>query len=181
MELQSKDIDATLKYGQIFASKTLYRVFISQYVLIGIVFIILLTMLIGVPITMAEFDKSMIVAIICCGSASVFLLIMLILVHRYCLVGKNKVDMYLKDAIILKATTSSNGECQMLRGLMIRKAVGIRVEFIYNGSNRTMLSEYRGKPLLLPVYMKYINKPLNIAYSPKYDDVMLIKDRCISK
>lgn len=173
--LKSEDIDATLKYGQIFASKGWRILFITVYVFMGIAFAIMLTMLIGIPLTVGEFDSSSIAAILGGGSASVFISICMTCVLLYCRSGKKKVDLWLKDAVLLKARTKSIGEQTVFRGFMVREAAAIEVEFVYNDIRHIRQSTYKGKPAYLPVFMKYANQTITIAYSPKYDEVMFIK------
>lgn len=173
--LKSEDIDATLKYGQIFASKRLRIIFISLYVLFGIVLAIVLTMLILIPLTVGEFDSNSIVAIVFCSGMSIILSIIVTCVLLYCRSGKKKVDLWLKDAVLLQAKTKSLGEQMLFRGLMVRKAIAIEVKFVYNDLRYIRQSTYKGKPAYLPVFMKYANQTITIAYSPKYDEVMFIK------
>lgn len=172
--LKSEDIDATLKYGQVFG-KGLRAAIISVYVLSGIAFAIMLTMLIGIPLTVGEFDSSSIAAIVGSGSTCVLVSICMTCVLLYCRSGKKKVDLWLKDAVLLKARTKSIGERTVFRVFMVREAAAIEVEFVYNDMRHIRQSTYKGKPAYLPVFMKYANQTITIAYSPKYDEVMFIK------
>lgn len=177
--LKSEDIDATLKYGQIFAGKAWRRVFLSMYILSGIILALIIFMLIGIPLTLGEYDKNSIIAIVFCSCVTVLLLLMLISIQRYFRSGKKKVDVWLQDAVLLKAKAVSRGERLLFRGIMVRTAVVIEVDFTYDNNRYVRQSTYRGKPLYLPVYLKHTNKIITIAYSPKYDEVMLIKPKSL--
>lgn len=181
VNLQSEDIDATLKYGQVFTGKGLRAAIISVYVLSGIALAIMLTMLIGIPLTVGEFDSDSIATIVGGGSTIVFVSICMTCVLLYCRSGKKKVDLWLKDAVLLKAKTKSIGKEWFFRVSMVRKGVAIEVEFIYNYMRYIRQSTYNGKPACLPVFMKYANQTIMIAYSPKYDEVMFIKHKSVDK
>lgn len=181
VNLQSEDIDATLKYGQIFVSKGWRILFITMYVSMGITFAMALAMLIGIPLTVGEFDSSSIAAIVGCSSLSIMLSIIFTCLLLYFRSGKKKVEVWLQDAVILKAKTKSIGEQWLTRNFMVRKAVAIEVEFVYNDLRYVRQSTYNGKPAYLPVFGNYANQTITIAYSPKYDEVMLIKYKSVNK
>lgn len=179
--LKSEDIDATLKHGQVFASKKWSKLFVTMYVLLGIVFAMVVFMLIGIPLTVGEYDNDSIITIVCCGCGSLLLLLLFILVQRHFASGKKKVDTWLLDAVLLKAYAVSKGEQLLFRGVMVRAAVVIEVKFVFNNKQYIKQSTCRDKPLCLPVYKKYANKEISIAYSPQYDEVMLIKPQSLSR
>lgn len=177
--LKSEDIDATLKYGQIFAGKAWNRVFLSVYILSGVVFAFIIFMLIGIPLTLGEYDENSIITIVFCSCVTALLLLLSILIQLYFRSGKKKVDVWLQDAVLLKAKTVSRGERLLFRGFMVRTAVVIEVDFTYDNRRHIRQSMRREEPLYLPVYLKHINKTITIAYSPKYDEVMLIKPKSL--
>ena len=183
--LQAEDIDATLKIGQIWTGKGLRIIFIILYTLLGIALVLMLTMIIAIPLTVGEYDSNSIAAIV--GGSSMFIICSITFT---CLLWffrsrKKKVDLYLQDAVILKAKTKSIGEQVMVRGFtrgfIMLKAVAIEVEFAYNGKHYKKRSAYKEKPAYLPVFKKYINQTIMIAYSPKYDEVMFIKHTSIDR
>lgn len=173
--LKSEDIDATLKYGQVFTGKGLRAAIISVYVLSGIALAMMLTVLIGIPLTVGEFDSDSIATLVGGGSTTVLVSICMTCLLLYCRSSKKKVDLWLKDAVLLTARTKSIGEKWFFRVLMVRKGVAIEVEFIYNDMRYIRQSTYNGKLACQPVFMKYANQTITIAYSPKYDEVMFIK------
>lgn len=173
--LKSEDIDATLKIGHIFGSKVWKWFFISMYAILGIMVAIVLFMLIGIPLTLGKFDSDSLIVIIVGGVFGVLIFIVVLCLHKYFRVGKKKVDAFLQDAVVLKANALSKGERMLFRGIVMCKAAAIEVEFEYNGRRYVRQSTYKGEPLYSPIYMKYINKTIYLAYSPMNDEVMLIK------
>ena len=89
--------------------------------------------------------------------------------------GKKKAALWLKDAVILDAQAKSLGQTLHVRNLIMRTATAIEVSFEYDDKRYVRQSIYKDKPLYLAVYTKYVDKKILIAYSPKYDEVMLIK------
>ena len=87
--------------------------------------------------------------------------------------NKKKIALWLKDAVILGARSKSLGT-QLVYGSIIT-ATAIEVKFYYNGKMYKRRSERKGKLLYLFLFNKYADKGILIAYSPKYDKVMLLK------
>lgn len=53
----------------------------------------------------------------------------------------------------------------------------IKVKFKYDGKVYNKLSTYKGYTSYLAIYNKYADREILIAYSPKYDEVMILKDK----
>ena len=91
--------------------------------------------------------------------------------------SKKRASKCLEDSVILEANCTSLGSVPVVRfPAFFSKAMAIEVAFQYNGDLYIRQSERKGKPLYLIIYNKYANRKIMTAYSPKYDEVMLLKD-----
>ncbi|MCH5163317.1 MAG: hypothetical protein J1G38_07540 [Clostridiales bacterium] len=131
-DLKPEDIDVTLKYGHTFSSKAWHTVIVAMYVLLGVVAALILSMLIGIPLTIGKYDEESVVTIIGCSSASSLILLINIIIHRFSRLGRKHIDECLKDAVILKAYAESKGKRLIVRGFMARAAIAIEVHFVYD-------------------------------------------------
>ena len=174
--LQSKDIDAALSHGQIFSSKGWRTFFIVMYAVLGFAFALFLVIIIA-SLILGDYDD--IWAMAGCGGLALFVTLSIVMINLFTYSGVKKANIWLQDAVILQAKAISLGERVLIRGLAARNAAAIRVEFEYNGEKRVKQSEVKGKIYYLPVYLKYINKKITIAYSPKYDEIMFIKPESV--
>ncbi len=168
--IQLQDIDASLTYGQIFSGK-IYGI---SVVLLSIATAFMGLAVILVPITEHEY-KSDIVFLVCGSILFALLLLSSISLQMFFNKGKKKAALWLKDAVILDAQAKSLGQTLHVRNLIMRTATAIEVDFEYDDRRCSRQSTYKDKPLYLAVYTKYADKKILIAYSPKYDEVMLIK------
>lgn len=173
--IQLQDIDASLTYGQIFSGKAWNGIIIFLYVLTGIAATLMLAWLIGVPLTMGKYDSNDVAFLIAGPCFVVIMVVILISLQMFFNKGKKKAALWLKDAVILDAQAKSLGQTLHVRNLIMRTATAIEVSFEYDDKRCVRQSTYKDKPLYLAVYTKYVDKKILIAYSPKYDEVMLIK------
>ncbi len=164
-DITVKDVDATLNHGQIYTAK-LWDIFLI-YMLVFSAAIIA----VSVAVWIFSDDKETLFAVkFVFGFGIVFLLSMGLLCI-YIINGRRRVKRYLEDAEILNAkATSSGSELQYRHPLIFVKATSLAVKFRYNGKRYLKTSKAS-----LQVYNKYADKEIKIAYSPKYDEVMLIK------
>lgn len=167
--LAVRDVDATLQFGQCFSSKKWTAVFISIFAMSGVV------LFSAVMLCIIDFaDKDWIIMMIAGGS----LIGVSLLLYLYFHSGKKKVKLWLQDSVILKARTNKVSEAIETRMFMIfAKATAIQIRFTYMRKKLVKSSVQKGKKACLPVYNKYVDKEILIAYSPKYDQVMLIKPK----
>ncbi len=172
--LKADDIAATLRCSYI-ASKAWNRFFVIMYVVIGILFAMIAIMLIGIPLTLGKYDSDSIITITAGGGVTSFLLVFLILLQRSFNSRKKKVEGYLQDAVILNADSVLKSEQLAFRSIFVCKTYAIEVSFVYNNQLLNRQSTYKDKMLYSPIYKNYINREILIAYSPKHDEVMLIK------
>ena len=168
--VELKDVDASLTYGKIYTGKI-------WDILIGVIVLATLLMIIVATIGYVE-EKELSVSIVMGYVMSGVLLISAILIGLYVCHGRRKGKLFLKDAIILKAKTSSLGKTSDFRfPALVVSAEAIRVIF-YMGNKRIVKdSVYKGSRSYLHVFRKYADKEITIAYSPKYDEVLLIKSK----
>lgn len=165
-----QDIDASLKYGQVFSGK----IWGSAVILLSIASACIGIVVIIIPITSIEY-RSDIIFIVCGSFLFIFLVLSTVIIQMFFNKGKKKAALWLKDAVILDAQAKSLGQTLHVRNLIIRTATAIEVSFEYDDKRCVRQSIYKDKPLYLAVYTKYADKKILIAYSPKYDEVMLIK------
>lgn len=171
-----QDIDASLTYGQIFSSNLWKGIIIFMYSSVGLVVAGIIFILIGVPLTMGQYDSNSI-ALIVGGSIAVVILVgSTVGIQVFFERGKKKAMLWLGDAVVVDANAESNGSEFQIRVVM-SYASAIKVTFSYNGKSYERYSVYKGKPMYLWVFNKYVGRRIKIAYSPKYDEVMLIKPR----
>lgn len=165
-----QDIDASLKYGQVFSGK----IWGSAVILLSIASACIGIVVIIIPITSIEY-RSDIIFIVCGSFLFIFLVLSTVIIQMFFNKGKKKAALWLKDAVILDAQAKSLGQTLHVRNLIMRTATAIEVSFEYDDKRYVRQSIYKDKPLYLAVYTKYVDKKILIAYSPKYDEVMLIK------
>ena len=170
-----QDIDASLKYGQVFSGQAWKGIFVFLYITSGIIGAFIIATLICVPLILGEYDRNSIGFIMICTIAIMLFTILIIALKAYIGKGKHKATLWLEDAIVLEAYAKSVGQTLHVRNMIARTATAIEVSFEYDDKRCVRQSTYKDKPLYLAVYTKYADKKILIAYSPKYDEVMLIK------
>ena len=167
----ASDIDASLSYGQIF---------LSQAWIVMLIFILVCTVLfcIGyicyIVTSVIENNIDMILVIIP-GIVFIGFVVLCTFLFLRMSKEKHKATLWLEDAIVLEAYAKSVGQTLHVRNMIARTATAIEVSFEYDDKRCVRQSTYKDKPLYLAVYTKYADKKILIAYSPKYDEVMLIK------
>lgn len=167
------DIDVSLSQGQLYSTKhfiVLWFAFISSSLLIivGIVSLVL---------SCIEWDSEILIGGILCILIGIGFLI----VVSYCLMKDKKIKrqavIWLEDAIELKAHSHKIDEHRL--GFQ-PKATKIQIDFILNNNHYKIESTckvfgcYEG---CVGCFNKYADRDVNILYSPKYNEVFIIKDR----
>ncbi|MCH5158381.1 MAG: hypothetical protein J1F33_04185 [Clostridiales bacterium] len=179
--LNVEDIDALLSRGQICAGKFWRNFFIGFYIFAGLLFAVAIGFLIGVPLSVGEFDFDIIITIVCFSGAGLLIVISVTLIRLYCRSIVKKTELFLNDAVLLNAQAKSLGEPYVFRNTFYCKGCSLEVSFTYNGVNLCRQSKYKDIYIFSPVFYKYVNKSVYIAYSPTYDEVMLIKPDSLKK
>ena len=118
----------------------------------------------------------MIIAIIMLNLLSVFILIFpFILIFKDYKIKKD-IAKWLRDAVVIKAYSKKTGEKECL---FLPKGIIIQVAFEFNNKTHVKDSDIKvfgGNKAYLASFKKYADKMINIAYSPQYDEVMILKD-----
>ena len=164
------DIDISLNLGQLIYGRKWWWI-IALFVLAGMLSICTLIMLF-MPINFT-------VEIICCLVGCNLLSLCILIFAVYLVVKdfniKSKVKMWLNDAVVLKAYSIKTME---YKSFFFPKACTIDVKFSFNGINYIKSSNVKtfgGKIGYLTTFEKYADREIDIAYSPKFDEVLIIK------
>ncbi len=171
-------IDATLKHGYTFSSKVLKAFFILMYVLFALELVCFMGMLIGICFAGDGCTEDDIITFSCGGSISTVIFVGVLLFNLWVHSHKKKIDLWLEDAVLLDA------EAMSLDGMTVESrsratAIVLKVTFKYNGKRYTRQSVNKDEPHYSTLYKKYARcEQIKIAYSPKYDEVMLIMPEC---
>lgn len=166
VSVKFQDIGANLQIGQIYTNKmliTLICCFVMEC------FVVIL----GIAISIDDISNKIWICFIMGG---IILGIITWLTIRYLNGIKRKVKLWLEDAIILAAKTKKIDTSIACRapGICLSTSA-IQVRFRYAGKEYVKSSTHKGKVYCLHIYNKYADRKILIAYSPKYDQVMLIK------
>lgn len=84
---------------------------------------------------------------------------------------RRKIKRWLEDAVLLSAISKK------LLSAGIPSSSKIQIEFVYNGKKKKQVS-LPGKLLQIQtIFSRYADREIQILYSPKYDQVMILKDK----
>lgn len=163
--LSVKDIDASLKYGKIYASKLWSAFFIGLWAFPGMLVVV---GALGIILD-SDFNTWLLSLLVGVGMGALVCWIFLMMN-----LGKWQVKKWLLDAVVLKAITKKVGEIHMHRQGM---CAAIQVRFSYMGKRlvKSSLEERKEEAAFSGAFNKYVYKKILIAYSPRYDQVMLIR------
>lgn len=165
------NIEASLSQGNILSKKQ----FIVLHILMLVCLILpLLTIILSI-IPQVEWNKALMATIILGDIIFLSFLWVLIYIKLKNNSIKKKIIKWLEDAVELKAYCRKIDENRL--GIQ-PKAVKIQVKFKYNNKKYSRESTARifgGQPGYLSVYKKYADRIIEILYSPKYDEVLILK------
>lgn len=165
------DIDISLSQGQLYSRKhfiVLWLALISSSLLIilGIISLVL---------SCIEWDREILFVAILCTLIGIAFLVVLV----YCFVKdrkiKRRVIIWLEDAVKLTATANKVDE---FKAGFQPLSVKLRVEFSLSGVPHVCESSakcFGGKPGYLGAFRRYADKKIDILYSPKYNEVLILK------
>lgn len=165
------DVDVSLSQGQLYSAKhfvTLWLAVVSSslLVIVGIICIVL---------SCIEWNSEIFIV----GFLCVLTGIGLLGVWIYCFIKdkkiKKRVSVWLDDAVKTTAISSKVGE---FRAGSQPSSVKISVKFGLNGITYTRESTatcFGGKPGYLGAFSRYADKQIEVLYSPKYDEVLILK------
>ncbi|MDE7182484.1 MAG: hypothetical protein K2O41_05595 [Clostridia bacterium] len=181
-----KQIAGTLKYGQFDGSKRKY--IIAAFIAITVICLTLLIAALAVfivdyinsaekePVTLAAELIGMSIAFCVLPILSLFLFL-----HNE--KSRKKIILWLQDAVELKAfceTLLTNYYCAVDELFAKPASVKIRVRFKYKDKRYSRDSGYKDKNGYYKndyqrVWVRYADKYIRILYSPKYDEVIVLK------
>ena len=165
------NIDVSLTYGQLYTKKHFSLLYIC--LAISLLMPILTVVLFFLPDV--EWDRFLIVTVVLFNLFSLFLLAVVIFALAQDKKAKNKVRLWLEDAIEIKAFANFVSE-KMTSLTSI--ATKIQVDFMLDGKHYYKVSGVKHAGWQAgydKAFTKYVNKEVNIMYSPKYNEVMILK------
>ena len=168
-----RDIDSTLTDGRLVVSKGWFGVLIFFAVMLGLIFTLLIVQLISFFLSSTE-APDMKVAMVGESIAFAGLLILYAIFVGIYISQKKKFTLWLRDAVILNAKVEKAGTEKLYYSYGSFWGTTIKVRFTYDGHKRVRYSERKGKPRASLSYNKFVGEIARIAYSPKYDKVMLL-------
>lgn len=170
--MQMVNIDASLSHGNFLDKKQLTVLYIGLFVslLLPLLAIILL-------ITQIEWDGKMIFAMVVGNIMFISFFSVLVFIKIKNNKLKRKIMIWIKDAIEVKAYSKNIGENRL--GIQ-PKAVKIQVRFKINDmafTRESTAKAFGGQKGYLGTYKKYADREIDILYSPKYDEVLILKQQ----
>lgn len=171
--MQISNIDASLSQGQLLGKKQ----WVALYLFISVFFFFPIFTLVLLVLPEVEWDSQMAFAMVGCN-----ILFLLILALSIYLKIKNnrlkiKINLWLKDAIELKAYSRKIGENRLgLQPAAIKIEVCFKIDGKYYARNSSA-KVFGGWEGYIGTFKKYADREINILYSPKYDEVLILKDK----
>lgn len=166
------NIEVSLSHGNFLNKKQIIALYIGLIVSLFLPFLTIVLL-----ITQFEWDGQMIFAMVV-GDViflALFSILVLLIIENNKL--RKKITLWIEDAIELKAYSKNIGENRL--GIQ-PKAVKIQVRFKIQDQTFTRESTakvFGGQKGYLGIYKKYSDREINILYSPKYDEVLILKDK----
>lgn len=165
-----KKISASLEFGAIYSG--FFLGFLYAMLFLGII-----TSCLILAIAILE-DIRLLICFFVLFIISLCFIIVIIINHNNC----KKIKKWAEDSVRLTAYSSSLDNAMVFSGFIPLRAKKISVKFKYDGrtiikeSGRTgaHISSLNGYSALLK---KYADREIDILYSPKYDQVMILKDK----
>lgn len=175
--LSIKNVEASLSYGKIYSDK-IWNVVFFVILFLAVSLVSLATYILLYEVQGAgEESASALGSVIGGYSIGSFILIVDLLMYLYVNYGRIKAKTFLVDAVILDAETRSLGDGTEIRFPAITaSACAIRVKFYFDGRKIIKDSVHKDKLVYLPIFKHYADRKIKIAYSPKYDEVLILKD-----
>ena len=90
--------------------------------------------------------------------------------------NKKHLKMWMQDAIKVEAYSKKCGE---YKWIFLLKGIIIQVVFQVNGEKivqNSTVKTFTGRVAYLASFIKYADRKINVLYSPKYNEVMILKD-----
>ncbi len=176
--MRISDIETSLSLGSILDKKQSFFLCFAIVLCIALCIVMLAITSILIIIPEVTWDTPLAVAIIFVDVLIFSLFSVLIYIKVKSHKIKKNISEWLNDAIELVAFCHKVDEIRL--GVFQSIATKIKVEFKFNNkdyirfSTATILGGYQG---YLGTFNKYSNKVIKIAYSPTYDEVMILKNQ----
>lgn len=168
-----KDVDASLSYGKIYSGR-IWNIVVVLLAILGIIAVVVAS----IGLIDAQSDKTLLFSAIMGYVTGGGSFLAALLIGLYISRGRRKVKLFLQDAVLLNARAEALGtQFEVRYPAIIMPAVAIRVKFRYHDRTIVKDSTYKGSRFHLVVFRKYADRKIKIAYSPKYDEVLLLKSR----
>ena len=167
------NIEVSLSKGRLFVK----RDFVLFAILLVVSFIFPLLTIILPFIPEMEWESDVIIAMVIGNLLSIALMALSIFAIVRDKKVKSEVQLWLKDAVKITAIANYAGE---IRFGFQAKATKIQVDFVLDGKHYYRESTVKilgGEAGYNSAFNKYVNKYVRIMYSPKYDEVMIIKNQ----
>ena len=166
------NVDVSLSHGKLFNKKH----FIPLYIALSTscLFPVLTVFLLCLPAV--EWDNDMIVALTLGNLFAAAIISLFVYVERKNRKLKNKISVWSTDAVKIRAYSKKVGE---IRLGMQPKATKIQVRFTLNAVEYIRESTYKvlgGLEGYVGCFNQYADRAVTVLYSPKYDEVMILKD-----
>lgn len=163
-----QDIVASLKYGRVWSKK--WVLYWDVYIFIG-----------GICSTCAFIslfgsarDFNNFFVYFCCGLILGGIGLYIILKN---MLLKKRIKVWVQDAIILNAFVWKIAHGYSRTGFPVKKNVKIKIQFFHENNFIFRCSGTKESNGYDTVFYQFIDKEIDILYSPKYDEVMLLKTR----
>lgn len=169
--LDIKNIDASLSHGKIYTARR-WDIIVGFLAVLGI----LAAVLASVGLIDVQKDKDLLSSVIIGYVIGGIAIVSAVFIGSYVSHGRRKAKLFLQDAVLLKAKAESLGtQVEARFPAIFMPATAIRVKFRYH--ERKIVKESRCKEgrIYLSAFKKYADREIKIAYSPHYDEVLLLK------
>lgn len=174
--MQSAEVEVSLSQGNFLNKKQRCLLYVS--IAVWFIFPVITVIFIAVP--QVEWDNLTVFMMICFNLLFLCFEGILIYIKIKNDRIKKKINLWKEDAVELSAYVEQIDEYR----IGIRpKAVKIRVRFRFGGRRYLRESTAKivgGRKGYLDCYKKYVNRKVQILYSPKYDEVLILKSKCLT-
>lgn len=168
-----KDVDASLSYGKIYSSGR-WNIVVVLLAILGISALVVAS----IGLIDVQSDKTLLLSAIMGYVIGGVSFLAALLLGLYISRGRRKAKLFLQDAILLNARAEALGtQFEVRYPAIAMSAVALRVKFRYHDRKIVKDSTWKGSGFHLVVFKKYADREIKIAYSPKYDEVLLLKSR----
>ena len=175
--LDLKRIDVSLSHGKVLIGTTLFLLYFSAVISLLISLMIVLCM-IFFSVGQLDFDKETIIGLSILGIMGVLFFCVCLFVIIKNFKFKKKLLNWQNDFIELHAYSKKIDSCKY--GLFSPIASKIQVQFRIGDKRIRKDSSFKafgGGEGYSNAFNKYANRQIQILYSPKYDQVLILKDK----